>query len=121
MPLFGTLDYVTCNCLEGYANTDFCKQSNEVSFAVGQQIFCYGTEKNVSLSSSQILVNKNSIPYSLFCVDVTFFSFGVSQFRNKEIISTSSLFSALNNLDNPYSVVKNRFNFVGKFFFFVFF
>ena len=42
------------------------------------------------------------------------FTYGVSQYKQYDVISSSALLSSLSNKDNPYAIVKNKFGYVGK-------
>lgn len=64
---------------------------------------------------AEFQTNQNSVPSILYCIDMSIFSYGASQFTNKEIIGSSGLLSTLSNINNKYAIIKNKYNFIGNF------
>eukprot|EP01091_Cochliopodium_minus_P009654 TRINITY_DN2419_c0_g1_i5.p1 TRINITY_DN2419_c0_g1~~TRINITY_DN2419_c0_g1_i5.p1 ORF type:complete len:695 (+),score=110.25 TRINITY_DN2419_c0_g1_i5:1878-3962(+) len=111
-PTLSTLTQVTCNCIEGYSNLDFCKNQQEISYSLGKQIFCYADPQTVRFGPIQLSIAGRSVPLSSYCLTFTIDLYGASQFQVKQIIGTSGLLSTLLNNNNPYAIVKNKYGIV---------
>jgi len=121
-PLANVLRTIACDCStwpeDEHEQESFERICNSrfqgiQSLDVGRQLVCYGTDDQATFGTTGVSVSPNTIPQELGCIQVAAARVPVSQFKDENVDSLSSLSlssAGSNRVDNEYAVVENEFD-----------